>query len=123
MDKIKTNIKALISESTFLLKKKRIDNNQFNNYKKEVEKQMVLLLKKQTSKDLEENIQRILSRKTPISSRLLLFRWIYNIINFKLSISFNAPFLIQHTITDNYKKHIFWNKLSLEGILHKIIND
>ena len=122
MDNIKTNIKALIAKSTFLLNQKDIDANKFDNYKKEVEKNMVMLLKEKLSTDIEENIKEILARKVPISPRFFLFRWIRSLINSKIAISFNAPYLSSNTISSNYKKAIFWNRLSMQGILHKIDN-
>lgn len=119
---MENTIKSLIAESIFYLKKDVINQQDFLNYKSKLEDLMICLLKENPSSDIKENIERLLSQKVHVSNNFFLCKWIYSFITLKNSIHFNAPFLRKHSISDNYKKYIFWSKLGLEGILYKYSN-
>lgn len=120
MEEIGDKINKLIIKSSLLLKNEKINEKDFLSYKSELNYITKIILENNASKQVQNIIEGILKNKVSSPITNPLYKWFYNLFYLKHAISFNAPYFIQHTISANYKKYIFWNKLSLDLLLEKI---
>lgn len=114
------NIELTIKKSNTLLLKRVISHEEYDLFKRVVESLMADIISNKNFSFLNDSVKSILERKLDNPNRSFIAKLILSLFLLKSSIHFNAPFLIRHSQTDNYKKYIFWTKFSLEGMLHRI---
>lgn len=114
------DIEFVIKKSEALLSMKTIGHEDYVSYQHEVELLMVDMISNKSYTSLNNTMESILSRNLDNPNRTFITKWIFSLFNFRAARDFNAPFLMRHSLTDNYKKYIFWTKFSLEGMIHRI---
>lgn len=112
-------IDLLIQSSNNLLNQTEFNIEEFKSHKKDCINLYYLLIEKNISRWISELAERGLKLEIKkIEGKYN--QMIYNFLNWRNSISFQATFLLKHTEMDYYKKYIFWTKKKLEGINHNL---